>query len=73
MSKKMIKSKKPRVLSLVKFVGNLDTVFSVHKTYLFLGEIPNMPAHCVILDFKENEIFACYHTEDFVELSEKEV
>jgi len=72
-------SKQPRKLSLVKF--DFDGVskaysdqcpFKKGKSYIFLGEIPNMPGHCVIVDAPTKVHFG-YHTGDFVELSEEEV
>lgn len=41
--------------------------------YIFLGEIPNMPEHCVVVSFKTGRVFCGYHTDDFHELSEDEV
>ena len=78
--------KKPRQYSLVRFefdapnnqpdpwtpqykkVG-LDS----SKVYVFLGEIPNMPGHCVVLNHKSGKIFSGYHIENFKELKEDEV
>jgi hypothetical protein len=38
-----------------------------------LGEIDQMDGHCVVADIKTGQIYSCYHTENFVELSEDEV
>jgi hypothetical protein len=70
---------KPRRLSLVKFVGPSDTLqpnlrypMSKKPSCIFLGEIPNMPGHCIVFDLKTGRMFAPYHTENFVELSRDE-
>lgn len=36
---------------------------------LFLGEISNMPGHCVIAD-KSGKVYYGYHTENFVRADE---
>jgi hypothetical protein len=41
-------------------------------TYVFFGEIPNMPGHCVVADHVTGQIFSGYHTENFVEIDEDE-
>ena len=76
----MTKYKIPRKLSLVKFDYNkmpkkyhkdyLKT-FEKDKHYLFIGEIPNMPGHCVIS--KEGGVITLgWHTDDFIELTDEE-
>jgi hypothetical protein len=45
---------------------------SKKRSYIYLGEIPNMPGHCVVLDLKTGRMFAGYHTDNFVELSDDE-
>lgn len=83
----------PRPNSLCKFVlsgGELayakEYPFEVGETVLFLGEIPNMPGHCVIVSgwkptvknhlgkavLRPCDISHGWHTENFVELSEDE-
>ncbi len=70
----------PRPLSLVRFVfeGIPDEFvdkypFDENRTYVFLGEIPNMPGHCVVADHRSGKVFSGYHTEGFSELPEDEV
>lgn len=70
----------PRKLSLVKFdMGNSPESdwkyypFAEHDHFIFMGEIPNMPEHCVIVNVKTGQVFSCYHTDNFVELTEDEV
>lgn len=70
----------PRNLSLVYF--DFESIPKTYKNeypfikdhpYIFLGEIPNMPGHCVVLDYTNNEIYSGYHTDNFVEYNENEV
>jgi hypothetical protein len=72
----MKKPQKPKKLSLVRFEAPWLTSkqrraypFKQAGRYLFLGEIANMPAHCVVLDWKNNRTYVGYHTENFVELT----
>lgn len=74
---------KPRRLSLVKFQPRVSAAARIAKTprypfnkgeaYVFLGEIPNMPGHCVVADRKSGKIHAGYHTESFVEIPRDEL
>ena len=57
----------PRQYSLVKDKYNDDLV------YVYLGEIPNMPGHCVVVNNKTKEIKSGMHIENYVELTEDEV
>jgi hypothetical protein len=72
-------AKIPRKLSLVKF----DIVrvprgfrrkypFRAGMTYVFFGEIPNMPGHCIVADYETGKIHSGYHTDNFIELGEEE-
>jgi hypothetical protein len=73
-----MKRKIPRKLSVVKF-DFLTMPKQYHakyplkegKHYLFLGEIANMPHHCVVVDF-EGRVHWAFHTDNFTELSEEE-
>jgi hypothetical protein len=74
-------SSKPRRLSLVKFVPppvirglkRARYPFKKDEAYVFLGEIPNMPGHCVVAERTNGKIHAGYHTKSFHELSADEV
>ena len=73
------KRRKPRRLSLVRFVAPWLTPkqrraypFTENGVYLFVGEVANMPEHCVVVDWKGNRTYVGYHTENFVELTEDE-
>ena len=50
-----------------------DYPFCNGDIFIFLGEIPNMPEHCVVLRKSDNKIFSCYDTDIFVELTEDEI
>ena len=69
----------PRRLSLVKPSPGVGKGKRVRYPYardiplVFLGEIPNMPGHCVVVGVKSGRTYAGYHTENFVELSADEV
>ena len=72
---------KPRRLSFVKFEApsfisgqkSAQYPFSETEVYVFLGEIPNMPEHCVVADRINGRIFAGYHSFLFRELTDDEV
>ena len=68
-------AKIPRKLSLVRFdAASLPRgfcgkyPFRASRAYVFLGEIPNMPGHCVVADTQSGRIFSGYHTEQFIEI-----
>jgi hypothetical protein len=67
----------PRQYSLVRFrFENLPSEyhdkypFTPGGVYVFFGEIPNMPGHCVVADHRSGQVHSGFHTENFVELSE---
>ena len=69
----------PRKLSLVKFNtsqfprgSRRKYPFRAGAAYVFFGEIPNMPGHCVVADQRSGQIYSGYATDDFVELTEEE-
>lgn len=41
--------------------------------YIFLGEIPNMPEHCIVAGHKSGRVYSGYHVTNFQELNEDEV
>ena len=70
----------PRKLSLVKFdAARLPRVsrrwypFRPGSTYVFLGEIPNMPGHSIVADQQSGRIYSGYHTDHFIELKKGEM
>jgi len=44
--------------------------FSSKHRYIFLGEIPNMPGHCIVMD-EDGKMYPGYHTSNFTELSDE--
>ena len=69
----------PRKLSLVRF--DFEKVpkgfdrkypFKRDRVYIFLGEIVQMPGHCVVADHQTGRLYSGYHTENFVELTDDE-
>ena len=73
----------PRPLSLVKITEDLkewlfkndkaDSPLLAEENFVFLGEIPNMPTHCVVVAVKSGKTLIGYHTDNFIELSDDEV
>ena len=47
--------------------------FKKDEACVFLGEIPNMPGHCVVVARKTGKIYFGYHTDSFTELTVDEV
>lgn len=47
--------------------------FIKDELYVFLGEIPNMGGHCIVVEHKTGKIFSGYHTENFSEVPEAEL
>ncbi len=71
----------PRNLSLVHFDEGDGFMpasmrarypFGIGEPLLFIGEIVNMPGHCIVAN-KKGEVHYGYHTENFIELREDEV
>ena len=44
---------------------NMDYVFDKDNLFIYLGEIPNMPGHCVLIGHESGKIYSGYHIEDF--------
>lgn len=42
------------------------------KNFIFFGDIPNMPGHCIIADHKTGKFEFCFHTDYFIELTDDE-
>jgi hypothetical protein len=69
----------PRQYSLVRFRFDLSPAeyhdkypFTPDGVYVFFGDIPNMPGHCVVSDHKSGRMYSGYHTEMFAELDPEE-
>ncbi len=39
--------------------------FKIGQQFVYLGEIPNMPGHCVVADVETGRIHSGYHVENF--------
>jgi len=67
--------KYPRQNSLVKLKKDHKEFYSFdpEEDFIFFGEIPNMPGHCVLFGMKSRKIHTGYHIEAFIELTEEEV
>jgi len=42
------------------------------KMFIFLGEVPQTPGHCILADLSTGKILGMYHTDDFREAREDE-
>lgn len=66
----------PRQYAMCKFKCRdedwIHYPFTFHGIYVFLGDIPNMPHHCVVADYKTGQIYSGYHTDSFEEIPEDE-
>ena len=63
---------KPRPLSMVEDNGDFGKDPEWPGPLIFLGEIPNMPGHCVVIEIVSKELHIGYHTDRFEELPEDE-
>lgn len=43
------------------------------KLFVFLGEIPQCPGHCILADLFTGRVIGMYHTENFREATENEI
>jgi hypothetical protein len=43
------------------------------KHFIFLGEISNMPGHCILVDIKTGLILSGYHSDNFKEVKENDL
>ncbi len=75
-------TKQPRQNALVKLEeeyakflksSESDIPLIQEEVFIFLGEIPNMPGHCVVAGHKSGRIYSGYHVENFLELTEDEL
>lgn len=44
-----------------------------NKLFIFLGEVPNAPGHCIMANLDSGKIIGLYHTENFREATEEEL
>jgi hypothetical protein len=46
--------------------------FTVKDRFIYLGDVVQMPGHCVVVRIEDGQMFCCYHTDDFVKVPKKE-
>ena len=63
----------PETIDRLKTSGEHDSPLLSEDNFVFLGEIPNMPDHCVVAGFSSGRVIAGFHTNNFVELDPDEV
>ncbi len=49
-----------------------NNVFGKDTLFIYLGEIPNMKGHCVVIGHGSGKIYSGYHIEDFRLVTEDE-
>ena len=42
------------------------------RTFIFFGEVPNAPGHCILGEFETGKMIGMFHTENFREATEDE-
>ena len=52
--------------------GNHDSPLLSEEHFVYLGEIPNMPEHCVVAGRQSGKVFSGFHLDNFMELNENE-
>ncbi len=70
-----------RQFALVKFTddfikmmdGQKDHSIMQEDVFIYFGEIPNMPGHCVVSGHNSGKVFSGYHIENFQELPDEEL
>lgn len=69
-------SNPPREKSLVVVQQNaakIEYPFAADLPLIYLGEIPNMPGHCVVAGTCSGRIYSGYHIETFIEVAEDDI
>ena len=77
-----MKERVPRQYSLVRLTdqvttwstenGHRNSPLLQDAVFVYLGEIPNMEGHCVVVRHKGGLILSGYHIDSFVEIPEDE-
>ncbi len=73
----------PRQYALVKVTSETklwlqnnnitDSPLLLNSSFIYLGEIPNMPGHCVVAEQTSGKVHSGFHIENFVEMEEDEI
>jgi hypothetical protein len=53
--------------------GNAKHPLAKGDLFVFLGEIPNMPGHCVVIDHSTGKVYSGFHIENFHEVKPEEI
>jgi hypothetical protein len=71
------KAADPRPMSTVRFSDECypeeyrgGYPMNPEHLFIYLGEIPNMEGHCVVMDNVDSQIYSGYHIELFTEINE---
>ena len=48
--------------------GHGDSPLLKEKVFVYLGEIPNMPEHCVVAGQESGRVYSGFHSSNFTEL-----
>ena len=51
-------------------VDEKDHPIMQEKVFIYFGEIPNMPGHCVVSGHESGRLFSGYHIDNFQEIDE---
>jgi len=46
--------------------------FKAEDRFVYMGDIVQMPGHCVIVRLQDGKMFCCYHTDGFIAVPENE-
>lgn len=70
----------PRQYSLVRlrkwykeFVKENNHPIGKPEVFIYFGEIPNMPGHCVTMDHRSGKFFSGFHIENFEEVPDDDM
>lgn len=50
-------------------VDQKDHPIMTESTFIFFGEIPNMPGHCVVAGHESGRVFSGFHIDNFQEIT----
>lgn len=61
----------PRMFAICSYREEYKMFFKNDSLVIFLGEIPNMPGHCIVAGHESGRIYSGFHTETFKEYVEE--
>ena len=56
-----------------EYWSDYKKIFPKYTTFVFLGELVQMPGHCIVCNYTTGQIVCGYHTENFIPLTKEEV